>query len=137
MRELTQDIAFSSRPQPEGFLAGVAFAATALALSVRAAILMRGEAAATASDILASEQAGRLGLFANLIGAGVYGAMTFVFHAALAPVQASLSLLSAFVRLARAVVAADGLALSLAPVLLRAGEHAFLGAMHQLFGHLF
>lgn len=136
MRELTQDVAFP-RSRPEGVLAAVAFAATALALSVRTAVLVRGQAAATASDILASEQAGRLGLFANLIGAGVYGAMTFVFHAALAPLQSSLSLLSAYARLARAVVAADGLTLSLAPVLLRAGEHALLGAMHQFFGHLF
>lgn len=137
MHESTQDIAFPSRHRPEGLLAMLALAASAGVVAVRTAVLVRGQAAATASDILASEQASRLGLFANLIGAAVYGAMTFVFHAALAPLQTSLSLIAAYVRFARTVVAADGLTLSLASVLLRAGEHALWGAMHQLFGHLF
>jgi len=62
--------------------------------------LIERDAGATAANILASEQMFRLAFAANLIAAVAYTAVVGIFYALLRPVNATLSVVAAFIGLA-------------------------------------
>lgn len=92
---------------------------------VRGALIVRDDAAATATNILAHEPLYRFGLAADLIMLACYTAVTLLFYALFKPVGRSLSLLAAFFSLMGIAVLAVNSLTHVAPLL-------FLGNAHYL-----
>ncbi len=93
-------------------------------------LIVRGDAAATANNILASEPLYRLGVAAKFVDYTVYLAVTVILYALLKPVSKSSALLAAaFSFVGTAVIAAAAL-FYFAPLVLLGGASAFsvLGA---------
>jgi hypothetical protein len=91
--------------------------------AVRDTLVVSGDAAATAHNILASESLYRMGFAADLIGVASYVAVTLLLFELLAPVSWNVSLLAAFFSLVGcATLAVDSLA-HLAALLLLNGPH--------------
>jgi Domain of unknown function (DUF4386) len=80
-----------------------------VALIVRDALIVPGDAAGTAANILGSEQLFRLGFAADLVSAGAYVGTTFLLYALLKPVSRSGSLFAALLGLAGSVIMAMNL----------------------------
>jgi uncharacterized protein DUF4386 len=76
------------------------------ALFVGASLVVSGDAAATATNILAHEPLFRLGFAADLIQFACYIAVTALFYDLFKPVNRSLSLLAAFFSLVRCAIGA-------------------------------
>ena len=70
------------------------------AFVIRSPLVVSGDAAATATKILASESLFRLGFGADLIAGACYMGVTVLLYRLLKPVSRSLSLLAAFFGLA-------------------------------------
>jgi hypothetical protein len=92
---------------------------------VRGALVVRDDAAATATNILAHEPLYRFGLAADLIMLACYIAVTLLFYGLFKPVGRSLSLLAAFFSLVGIAVLAVNSLNHLAPLV-------FLGDAHYL-----
>ncbi len=86
-------------------------------LFVRGALVVRDDAAATASNILAHESFYRLGLVADLIMLVCYVAVTLLFYYLFKPVSRSLSLLAAFFSLIGIAVLAVNCLSHVAPLI--------------------
>src|SRR5713101_7493738 len=103
------------------------------ALVIQSPLIVRGDAAATATRILASESLFRLGFAANLISSACYMGVTVLLYSLLKPVSRSLSLLAAFFGLAGIAI---GIATSLtnlaALVRLGGGEYSSAFTTSQL-----
>jgi Domain of unknown function (DUF4386) len=80
------------------------------ALLVREALIVPGDAAATAANILAGETLFRLGFVADLISAGAYVGTTFLLYDLLKSVSRSVSLFAALTGLAGSAIMAANLA---------------------------
>ncbi len=65
-------------------------------LFVRGTMIVSGDPAATARNILAGEQLWRLGFAADMIGSAAYLVVTLVLYVLLRPVDKGISLLAAF-----------------------------------------
>ncbi len=76
---------------------------------VRQSLVVPGDAAATANNVLASEMLLRTGIAADLIMILADVALALVFYVLFKPVSSSLSLLAAFFRLTQAAVLAANL----------------------------
>ncbi len=92
-------------PRFKARIAGVFYLIAAQAyefaeFSVRGKLVVYGDAAATAHNILAHEPRYRLGFAAELISAVCFIAVTLLFYDMFMPVNRSLSLLAAFFSLA-------------------------------------
>lgn len=106
-------------PNPTARIAGVLYLAVVatgmFALFARPALLVRGDAVATAANILASEGLYRLAWTADLVATVFYVGVTVFLHALLTPVNRTVSLLAAFFGFAGCVIGAalslNGLAL--------------------------
>lgn len=85
---------------------------------VRGALVVRDDAAATASNILAGEPLYRLGLAADLVMTACYLAVTLLFYDLFKPAGRGLSLLAAFFSLVGVAVLAVNSLNHLAPLLL-------------------
>src|SRR5713226_5911986 len=93
------------------------------AFVIRSPLIVRGDAAATATDILASESLFRFGFAADLIAGVCYLGVTVLLYRLLKPVSRSLSLLAAFCGLAGiAIGSATSLTNLAALVLLGGGQ---------------
>jgi hypothetical protein len=88
---------------------------------VRTAIVVRGDAAATAHNLLASEPLFRLGIVSEFFGVLCYVAVTFVLYELLAPVSRRFSLLAVFFSLVGCAVGVVNLLNDLAPLVLLSG----------------
>jgi hypothetical protein len=113
-------------PQLAARLAGLAYLITALTggfaeIVVRGNVIVSADAAATARNILASQETYRLGFAADIIAGAAYLVVTLLLYELLKPVNRSLSLLAAFFSLVG--IAIGGLAAlgHLAPLLLLNG----------------
>ncbi len=73
-------------------------------LFVRSNLIVGGDAAATAANILAAEQLFRLGIVADLVSAAAYVATAFLLYDLLRPVNPGLSLFAAFLGVAGSVI---------------------------------
>jgi len=90
---------------------------------VRGALVVRDDAAATATNILAHELLYRFGLAADLIMLVSYIAVTLLFYDLFKPVGRSLSLLAAFFSLVGIAVLAVNSLNHLAPMIFLSGAH--------------
>jgi hypothetical protein len=112
-------------PRFKARMAAVSYVLTALAgfdlFFVLGGLVVRGDAAATANNILAHEQLFRLGFAAELIGISGYIAVTALFYGLFKPVNRSLSLLAAFFSLMGCATQAIISLLHLAPLALLGG----------------
>jgi len=92
-------------------------------LFVRAHLIVRDDAAATAANIAAHEPLFRLGLVADLTSVAAYIGVTAALYGLLKPAGRTLSLLAAFFSLAGCAVMAANLVNHLAPLVLLGGAH--------------
>lgn len=99
----------------------IVIAAGVSALLVRSTLIVRGDAAATATNIMASEPLFRLGFAADVIAFSCYMGLTVILNELLKPVSRSISLLAAFFGLAGCVIGAVVLINLLAPMILLDG----------------
>ncbi|MBV8066432.1 MAG: DUF4386 domain-containing protein [Candidatus Eremiobacteraeota bacterium] len=88
-------------PKVAARVAGVAYLVCVVTglfaeVAVRGSVIVSGDAAATARNILASEGLYRLGFAADLVGSVAYLVVTLLLYQLLKPVSAGLSLLAAF-----------------------------------------
>jgi hypothetical protein len=74
--------------------------ASSFALVTMSGVVVRGDPAATAANILASEQMYRLGIAATLLSAVAYTAVVALLYALFKPVNRTLAIVSAFIGLA-------------------------------------
>lgn len=91
------------------------------ALVVRSTLIVRGDAAATAKSILASESLFRFGLVSDVISFACYIGLTVILYHLLKPVSRSISLVAAAFGVAGSVVGTVILAALLAPLVLLGG----------------
>ncbi|HEY3131701.1 MAG TPA: DUF4386 domain-containing protein [Acidobacteriota bacterium] len=101
---------------------------------VRGRVFVRGDAAATAANILAHESLYRLGGAADLIALACDTALALIFYELLKPVNRSLSLLAAFFRLMHVAILATITLNHFAPLVFLGGSHdlsAFSAAQLQ------
>ena len=85
-------------------------------------LVVDGDAAATANNILAHEALFRLGLATGLIATACYIAVTALFYGLFKPVNRSLSLLAAFFSLAGCAILAFASLFQLAPLVVLGGS---------------
>lgn len=91
------------------------------ALVVRSTLIVRGDAAATAKSILASESLFRFGLVSDVISFACYIGLTVILYHVLKPVSRSISLVAAAFGVAGSVVGTVILVALLAPLVLLGG----------------
>ena len=85
-------------------------------------IVIEGDAAATATNILAHQALFRLGLATGLIATACYIAVTALFYGLFRPVNRSLSLLAAFFSLVGCAILAFASLFQLAPLMVLGGS---------------
>jgi hypothetical protein len=96
-------------------------------------IVIEGDAAATATNILAHQTLFRLGLATGLIAIACYIAVTALFYGLFKPVNRSLSLLAAFFSLVGCAILAFASLFQLAPlVVLGGGQYLSVFKVEQL-----
>ena len=123
--EMKQRVAEAS-PRPRARITGVVYLLYFLT-AVFGEFLLRGlvvdgDAAATATNILARQSSFRLGLATGLIATACYIAVTALFYGLFKPVSRSLSLLGAFFSLVGCAILAFGSLFQLAPLVLLGGS---------------
>ena len=121
----TERIAEAS-PRFKARIAGVLYLIIIIAASfaeffVRGRLVVGGDPAATATNILAHEPSYRLGASAVLIYLSCDTAVALIFYELFKPVSRSLSLLAAFFRLIEVAILGGNLLNHLAPLLLLKG----------------
>ena len=134
---LTELPAADASPRLQARVAGALWlaviAAGVLTVVVESRLVVRGDAALTVANILASESLFRVGVAADLFGGACYLGVTALLYRLLKPAGRSLSLLAAFFGLAGVAVGAVGSVSRLAPlVLLGGGPYAAAFTKTQL-----
>src|SRR5260370_34413655 len=95
-----------------------------LAVFARRGLSVNGEAAATATNILAHEPLFRLGFAADLLAIACYIAFTGLLYALFKPVNRSVSLLAAFFSLVGCIIQSSGCVFEFAPlIVLKGAQH--------------
>jgi hypothetical protein len=109
------------------------FLSGGLALFARGGLIVTGDAAATATNILAHESLYWLGVSANLVVVGSYIAVTALFYDLFKPVNRSLSRLAACFGLVGCAIQASACLFDLAPlVILRDAQYSMAFKAEQL-----
>lgn len=106
-----------------GFFWLMTILASSFALIVAGRLVVSGDAAATAANILAHETLFRSGTAANLIATACYVAATLLVYELLKPVNRTVSLLAAFFSLVGCAVGAVSSLFEFAPFVLLRGAH--------------
>jgi hypothetical protein len=113
-------------PHPRARITGVVylvyFLTAAFAEFFMRGLVVSGDAAATANNILAHRPLFRLGLATGLIATACYIAVTALFYDLFKPVNRSLSLLAAFFSLVGCAILAFGSLFQLAPLVILGGN---------------
>lgn len=121
----------NSSPRLTARIAGLLYLITiiggVIGFAVGSSMMVRGDAAATAAKILASEPLLRLGFTANLVAAAAYIGVTVILYKLLKPVNRTVALLAAAFSLTGCAVGAAISSFQLAPLLLLGGS-PYLGA---------
>src|ERR1017187_1176655 len=115
-----------SSPAMKARLAGVIYLISGMAYSyadgnVHGKILVTGDAAATAHNILANGRLLQLSFASNLISTVLYITVTLLLYELLKPVNRSISLLAAFFSMAGSVIGAFGSLFTTAPLTILGG----------------
>jgi hypothetical protein len=125
-------------PRFKARMAGVLYVLSSLAygfgeLFVLGKLVVQGDAAATANNILAHQPLFRLGFAAAIIATACYMAVMALFYDLFKPVNRRLSLLAAFFSLVGCAIQAFGSLFQLAPlVVLRGGQYLSVFKVEQL-----
>jgi hypothetical protein len=113
-------------PHPRARITGVVyllyFLTAVLGEFFMRGLVVSGDAAATANNIVAHESLFRLGLATGLIATACYIAVTALFYRLFKPVNRSLSLLAAFFSLAGCAIQAFASLFQLAPLVVLGGS---------------
>jgi len=127
-----------SSPAIKARLAGILYLISGMAYSyadgnVHSKILVSGDAAATAHNILANGRLLQLSFAYNLISAVLYLTVTLLLYDLLRPVNRSISLLAAFFSMAGCVIGAAGSLFTFAPLtILRGAPYSSVFTVEQL-----
>lgn len=97
-------------------------------LAVLGSLVVNGDAAATAHNILAHELLYRLALVADIIQLPCYIAVTALYYYLFKPVNRSIALIAVFLGLAGSAMGAVNDFFSLAPLVILGGEHPAVAA---------
>ncbi|MGH6952022.1 MAG: DUF4386 domain-containing protein [Vitreimonas sp.] len=121
-----------SHPKPTARVAGLAYliifiAAPFAEMFVRSGAIVRGDAAATAASILASESLWRLAFAAELVNAACDAIVAVLLYELLKPAGRAVSLLAAVFRLVLVALAAVKTLLHIAPLHLLSGADFMAG----------
>jgi hypothetical protein len=113
-------------PRPRARITGVVyllyFLTAVLGEFFLRSLVVSGDAAATANNILAHQPSFRLGLATGLIAVACYIALTALFYDLFKPVNRSLSFLAAFFSLVGCAILAFGSLFQLAPLVVLGGS---------------
>ena len=125
-----------SSARPKARLAGLFYLITALTggfaeFVVRGHVIVSGNAAATAQNIVASEGFYRLAFVADLLGGAAYLVVTLLLYELLRPVSRSISLLAAFFSIVGIGVGSIAALAHLAPLFLLSGASYLHGFDEQ------
>ncbi|MBV8197104.1 MAG: DUF4386 domain-containing protein [Candidatus Eremiobacteraeota bacterium] len=90
---------------------------------VRGSLIVSGDAAATARNILASQTLYRFGFAADLVGGAAYAVVTLLLYELLKPVSRTLSLLAAIFSIVGIAVGGAGALGHIAPLFILNGSH--------------
>ncbi len=117
-------------PRWKARIAGVLYLIAGMTYSfadgtVRGKLVVIGDAAATAHNILAHQSLYRLGFAAEVVSAVCYIAVTLILYDLFKPVNRSVSLLAAFFSLTGCTIQAVSSLLHLAPLVVLGGESYF------------
>src|ERR1700693_1473063 len=123
--QMTKRIAEAS-PSPSARITGVVYllcvVAAVLGDFFLKGLVVDGDAAATANNLLAHPSLFRLGLATGLIATACYIAVTALFYVLFKPVSRSLSLVAAFFSLVGCTILAFGSLFQLAPLVVLGGS---------------
>ncbi len=100
-------------------------------MGVRGALIVRGNAAATAAHIVAAQPLYRLGFVADLLGLMAYMGVTILFYDLLKPVNRSVSRFAAAFGLAGCALLGASLIDAYAPLVVLSGDGSMNGLMPQ------
>lgn len=121
----------NSKPRLEariaGFLYMIVIVASVFALYCTSNLIVSGDAAATAANIMASEQVFRLGFAANLAACAAYVAVVAILYAVMKPAGRTLSIVAAFFGLAGCAIS-GAVMLNQLTVLVFLGDANYLAA---------
>src|SRR6202050_103275 len=113
-------------PRPRARITGVVylfyFLTAVLGVFFMGGIVVDGDAAATATNLLAHESLFRLGLATGLVATAGYIALTALFYGLLKPLNRSLSLLAAFFSLVGCAILAFASLFQIAPLVVLGGS---------------
>jgi hypothetical protein len=113
-------------PRPRARITGVVyllyFLTAVLAVFFMRGLLVSGDAAATANNILAHERLFRLSVAVGLIATALYIAVTVLCYGLLKPVNKTVSLLAAFFSLVGCAIQAFGSLFQVAPLVVLEGS---------------
>lgn len=113
-----------------GLLYLIVVITSVFALVTTSALIVRGDAGATAANILASEQTFRLAFAANLVAAAAYVGVVAILYELLKPVNATLSVVAAFLGLAGCAISGASMVNTLA-TLHFLGDTSYLRVLDQ------
>lgn len=113
-----------------GILYLVVVASSVFALSSTTSLIVRGDAAATAANLLKSEQAFRLAFAANLVAAAAYVGVVAILYEVFRPVSRTLSFVAAAFGLAGCAISGAVMVNQLAPLSYLGGD-AFLAPLGE------
>jgi len=126
MTERTSEMSPRSKARITGLLYLLAGEAYSFAeFSVRGKLVVPGDAAATAQNILTHQSLFRLGFAADLVSAVLFIAVTLLFYNMFKPVNRPLALLAAFFSLTGCIIGAACSLFHLAPLVMLGGERYF------------
>ena len=121
----------AAAPQPEARATGVVYLLyflTAIAGEVLIkGLVVPGDAATTAHNLLAHQALFRLGCAVGLVSTALYVVMAALFYQLFKPVNGTLSLLAAFFNLTGDAIQAAGSLFRLAPLVVLGGGRSFSG----------
>src|SRR4029077_14058580 len=116
----------SPRPRPRARITGVVyllyFLTAVFSMLFLKGLVVYGEAASTANNILTHQSLFRLGIATGLIATVCYVAVTALFYDLFKPVNKSLSLLAAFISLVGCAILAFASVFQLAPLVVLGGS---------------
>jgi hypothetical protein len=133
----------STPPRVTARLAGLFYLITVVTglyaeVAVRGRVIVVGDAAGTAQNILAAEGPWRLALAADIVGGLAYTVVTLLLYELLKPVNARLSLLAAFFSLVGIAMGGAAALAHVAPLLILKGAYlsSFTAAQLQAMAYL-
>ena len=133
MHESTSEQSQISRARAAGFFWLITFITGAFAMYIGGSLVVNGNAAATAANVLGNESAFRIGVAGNLVATICYLLATILVYKLLKPVNSTLSLAAAVFSLLGCAAGAVVTLLNFAPLaLLKGAAHLGVFTTEQL-----